>query len=52
MFGQSISGQIDADNNGYAGEYKIYLILYIGIHILWMLLYREVHRWHGRILIY
>ena len=29
MFGQSISGQIDADNNGYAGEYKIYLILYI-----------------------
>lgn len=23
MFGQSISGQIDADNNGYVGEYKI-----------------------------
>lgn len=27
MFGQSISGQIDADNNGYVGEYKIYHIL-------------------------
>lgn len=25
MFGQSISGQIDADNNGYLGEYKIYV---------------------------
>lgn len=24
MFGQSISGQIDADNNGYVGEYRIY----------------------------
>lgn len=23
MFGQSISGQIDADNNGYVGKYKI-----------------------------
>lgn len=27
MFGQSISGQIDADNNGYLGEYKVYYIL-------------------------
>lgn len=25
MFGQSISGQIDTDNNGYLGEYKIYM---------------------------
>ena len=31
MFGQSISGQIDADNNGYLGEYKIDYILYIEI---------------------
>ena len=31
MFGQSISGQIDADNNGYLGEYKIDCILYIEI---------------------
>lgn len=26
MFGQSISGQIDADNNGYIGKYKTYHI--------------------------
>lgn len=32
MFGQSISGQIDADNNGYVGEYKIYHILEIEVN--------------------
>lgn len=25
MFGQSISGQIDADNNGYVGKYEVYI---------------------------
>jgi hypothetical protein len=28
MFGQSISGQIDADNNGYIGEYTMYHVSY------------------------
>ena len=42
MFGQSISGQIDADNNGYVGGYKIYHVFFLFFFFFFLGLYL----WH------